>query len=196
MGLSFHYSGSFNRAASLALMIEEVKEIAEAYNWPYHIYDDTFPENTFGKTAFTQNIYGISFTPPECETVWFCFLSNGKMSSPLHLHLYGNSADKKEQEYLYMLSVKTQYAGQQIHQFLIELIRYLSNKYFTNFTLSDEGQYWETGDEKLLKEIFERYTYFIHEFTSGLENNPRRKEETFETYFTRLMEEIHNKNKK
>jgi hypothetical protein len=106
MGLSIHYSGSFNAKASLQAMIEEVKDIAEIYKWGYHVFEDEFPADSPGETEYNQNIYGICFTPPECETVWLCFLSNGKISSPVNLEFYGNSKNKEEHEYLYMLSVK------------------------------------------------------------------------------------------
>ena len=37
MGLSIHYSGSFNNSGSLSEMIEEVKDIAEVFKWKYNI---------------------------------------------------------------------------------------------------------------------------------------------------------------
>lgn len=190
MGLSIHYSGSFKRGKSLAAMIEEVKDVAEVYNWKYNIYEDTFIEEALGKKDYTQDIYGISFTPPNCETVAIEFLSNGRMSSWTHLKFFGKNKEQAEQEYLYMLSVKTQFAGIEIHKLIIHLFKYLSKKYFTNFKLVDEGQYWETGDEKILQEIFIRYTDMLDSFSSALEIYPKKNNETFEDYFTRLMKQI------
>ena len=196
MGLSIHYSGSFKQGASLQAMIEEVKDIAEVYKWRFNIYEDGFPSNSFGKTEYNQNIYGISFTPQECETVWLCFLSNGKMSSPAHLQFFGSSKKKEEQAYLYMLSVKTQYAGIEIHKLIIHLLKYLSEKYLQDFTVMDEGRYWETGDEALLKETFKRYTYLIESFTSSIENYPINSGESFEAYFERLLKKIDEERKR
>ena len=45
MGLSIHYSGSFNRGASLIEMIEEVKDIAEIYKWKSTTMEEHFSEN-------------------------------------------------------------------------------------------------------------------------------------------------------
>jgi hypothetical protein len=191
MGLSFHYNGHFNAKASLPEMIEEVKDTAEMFQWKYNIYEEEFPENSLGKTQYNQKIYGISFTPMECETIWLCFLSNGKMSSPVHLRFYGNSEDKEEQEYLYSLSVKTQYAGIETHKLIIHLLRHLSVKYLCDFTVSDEGQYWETGNEELLQEIFDRYTYLIDRFAFSVENSPVKQGETYEAYFERILRQIH-----
>ena len=196
MGLSIHYSGSFNTKASLQAMIEEVKDIAEIYKWRYYVFEDQFPADSPGKAEYNQNIYGICFTPPECETVWLCFLSNGKMSSPSNLQFFGNSKNKEEQEYLYMLSVKTQYAGIEIHKLIIHLLKYLSGKYLQDFTVNDEGEYWETGDEKLLQDTFKRYTDLIENFASSIENYPIKSGESFEAYFERLLKQIHEQYKK
>src|SRR5450432_4083360 len=76
IGLSIHYSGSFNNQASFTEMIEELKDIPEIYKWPCHIYENRFPENRADKKAYNSSIYGISFTPPNCETIFLCFLSN------------------------------------------------------------------------------------------------------------------------
>ena len=196
MGLSFHYSGSFNAEASLPEMIKEVKDLVEIFKWQYYVYEEEFPENSMGKAEYNQNIYGISFTPPGCETVFLCFLSNGKMSSAPNLQFYGNSKNKEEAEYLYMLSTKTQYAGIETHKLVIHLLKYLNGKYLQHFRVMDEGEYWETGDEKLLEDIFKRYTFLTEGFTSSLENYPKKDDESFETYIERLAQQLHEKYKK
>lgn len=174
-------------------MIEEVKDVAEIYKWKYNVFEDEFPANSIGKTHFNQHIYGICFTPPKCETVHLCFLSNGKISSASNLEFYGNSKNKKVSGYLYMLSVKTQYAGIEIHKLIIHLLKYLSRKYLKDFSVNDEGHYWETGDEKLLQQTFKRYTDLIEHFTSSIENYPIKSGESFEAYFARLLKQIHEK---
>lgn len=192
MGLSFHYSGAFKKRASLAGMIEEVKEIAEVHKWKYSIYNSDFPKEQIGKTGYDNEIYGISFQPENCEPVWLCFLSNGRMSSPIHLEFYGNGTDKDDREYLYMLSVKTQYAGIGVHLFLMRLFKYISKKYLTRFTLSDEGNYWETEDENILKKNFKRYDNLIDNFSLAAETIPVLEGETLGKYFERLFRIIHD----
>ncbi len=193
MGLSIHYNGQFKEGASLSEMIEEVQDIAEIYKWKYNIYETDFPESSFGKPEYNQNIYGISFTPPECETVSIAFLSNGKMSSPVHLKFFGKKGSKPEEKYLYMLSTKTQFAGIEVHKLIIHLFKYLSKKYLTEFNVTDDGQYWETGDEKVLQENFSRYNDLLDSFSNALENYPIEENESIESYFERLMREIHNR---
>ena len=129
MGLSIHYSGAFNQAESLSKMIEEVKDIAKVYQWHYHIFNDAFAKEDLGKVEYSQDVFGINFTPTNCETVSLIFLSNGRMSSLVNLQAFGLSSQKKEQDYLYMVFAKTQYAGIEIHKLLIHLFKYLSKKY-------------------------------------------------------------------
>jgi len=194
MGLSFHYNGSIANPDLLPELIGEIEDIAKIHNWKYFIFDRQFPEDTFGKPEYNQDIYGICFTPPECETIDICFLSNGRMSSISHLKFFGKTEDQDEQTYLYMLSVKTQYAGIELHQFIIHLFRYLDKQYFANFEMYDEGGYWETNDLSLLQSTFKRYTDLINSFASALEYIPAQTGETIESYFKRLMKLIHNKN--
>ena len=196
MGLSIHYSGSLSNPDYLSEIIEEVKDIAEVFKWEYNIYEERFPENTFGKTDYNQNIYGISFTIPDCETISISFLSNGKISCPLHLQFYGKTDKKPEQEFLYMLSVKTQFVGSELHKFIIHLFQYLTKKYFKDFKMIDEGGYWESGNEKILEQNFQKYTDLLNSFSSAIKNQPIKSGESFEAYFERLLKQIHDKKKK
>ncbi len=167
MGLSFHYIGSIAKPELLPELIEEIQDIAKVYNWEYFIFDRQFPDNSLDVNGYNQNIYGICFTPPGSETISICFLSNGRMSNLVHLKFYGKTEEQQEHEFLYMLSVKTQYSSVETHQFIIQLFRYLNKKYFTGFKLIDEGEYWETNDETLLKQNFKRNADLINGFVSA-----------------------------
>jgi len=192
MGLSFHYSGRIAKPESLPELIEEIEDIAKVFNWKYFVFDRQFPKNTIGKPGYNKKLYGICFTPPECETVDISFLSNGRMSSAMLLQNWGDSDVKEEKEYLYMISVKTQYAGIDIHRNIIQLFRYLNEKYLADLTLSDEGEYWETNDENVLKKNFKRYTELIDGFAFALENQDREKDEDLVAYLLRLAKQIHD----
>jgi hypothetical protein len=196
MGLSIHYSGSLAKPELLPELIDEIQDIAKVHNWNYFVFDREFPENTFGKPEYhPEDIYGICFTPEKCETIFVCFLSNGHMSGAPQLQFFGKTDDRAESEYLYMLSVKTQYAGVELHQLIIHLFRYLNKKYFTGFKMSDEGSYWETNDEALLKSTFSKYSDLINGFAAAIEKLPIQDGENVETYLERLLKQIQNKKK-
>ncbi|MEO7310832.1 MAG: hypothetical protein ABIX01_10580 [Chitinophagaceae bacterium] len=197
MGLSIHYSGRFNESASLKDLIEEVKDVAEIYKWKYAIFEESFPADSLGKVDYDpENIYGILFSPPGCEPVYLSFLSNGRMSGPPFLQFWGRPNNKSEAAYLYMLSTKTQFAGATIHKLVIHLLRHLSQKYLLDFKLTDEGHYWETGDEQLLDETFAQYTSLIDGFATVLETLPPGAGENFTAYFERLMKLVEKRYKK
>lgn len=186
MGLTLHYSGSFRKNASLIEMIEEVKDIVTIYKWPYTIYETEFPENP-DDPAVKKSVYGIEFTPPESETMSLCFLANRRMSNSALLHFYGDATDAERKKYLYLLWVKTQFAGAETHKLLVHLLKYLAKKYFVKLKVTDEGHYWETGDEQLLEETFRRYDDFLDATAFALESFPMQHGETFEAYFERVL---------
>ena len=195
MGLSFHYSGRISKPELLPELIAEIQDIASVYKWKYFVFERAFPKNSFSNKGYNKNIYGINFPPTHCETISLCFLSNGRMSDFLNLKLYGKSDIQNEHEYLYMLSTKTQYAGIETHQFIIQLFRHLDKKYFSDFKMIDEGQYWETNDYEILKSNFKKYTNLINSFTSALECIPIKPDESIESYLIRLLKQLHDKNK-
>ena len=101
MGITIHYNGRFNPDASLKNMIEEVKDIAETFEWKYFIFDEYFPEKAENDTVDKEGIYGITISIPDCESLDLCFLSNKRMSSAALLQFYGESSNPKYKEYLY-----------------------------------------------------------------------------------------------
>ncbi|MFM8833922.1 MAG: hypothetical protein ACKOEV_09880 [Cytophagales bacterium] len=92
-------------------------------------------------------------------------------------------------------SVKTHYAGETVHKMVIHLLDHLSKKYFRHFTLMDEGQYWETRDEKLLHQNFAVLNGLMKSVGEAMQENPIRNSEPFEEYFKRLLQEIHSRKK-
>ncbi len=182
MGLSFHYKGALKNPQSLKSMIEEVVDIASTNEWKYLIYGDEFPENSFSSDDKNDSLCGIIITPPDCEPVCLTFFSDGKLVNGIHLKL---PHPEKQHEDVY-LSVKTQFAGAAIHIQLITLFEYLNKKYFENFDLYDEGNFWETKNEQLLKETFAKYNNLIEGFDSLLSAIPMKDEETIEAYLLRI----------
>jgi len=73
MGLSLHYNGRFGNPELVQEMIEEVEDIASIYKWKYSIEYTKFPGGNFSNKAHNKKVYGISFAPPDCETVSICF---------------------------------------------------------------------------------------------------------------------------
>jgi len=196
MGLSIHYNGKFRDGADLSAMIDEIKEIAEILNWDYHVYNREFPEKEHREIS-EMEIYGIEVIPQKCEPVSFCFLPNRRLSAKHLLMFWGKTDEGMENKFLYLLSTKTQYAGIEVHKAIILLFKHLvKSNYFENFEMIDEGEYWETGDEKILEENFKRYNALIDNFTLAIESTGMNENETIEDFITRIAKMINKKRKK
>lgn len=123
MGLSIHYSGNFNSETSLSEMIEEIKNIGDVQKWEYHIFETEFSKNNFDEINSNKNIYGICFSPPDCELVMLSFLSNGRMCNPFMLEHFLKSMEKEDEDLIYVNFTKTQFAGIESHKIIIHLLR-------------------------------------------------------------------------
>jgi hypothetical protein len=194
MGLTIHYSGRFKFGeASLIGMIEEVKDVAIANKWDHYVFDQEFPAQLTSDDQHDGNLYGIMITPPESEAVSFSFLSNGRMCGVLQWHNWRESTKPEEKEYLYSVFTKTQFAGPEIHKSIVHLFDHISKKYLKEFSVYDEGNYWESRDEAKLKESFDRHSFLINSFKSYLDEVPKEKGETLEEYILRMAELVKKK---
>ena len=183
MGLSICYNGKFKRNMQLSDMIEEVKDVAEANDWSYTIFETDF--NIVHSTDDYDELFGMVFSPESCEPIQFTFSADRIMCSYMYVKLFDSNPDMIDLKRT--IFTKTQYAGVEVHKVVIHLIRYISNKYFDDFTLTDEGYYWETNDEDKLNEQFRIFNTFIDMFGNGLKTTPMIKGESYEDYIKRIV---------
>lgn len=195
MGVTIYYHGRIKNKALLPELIAEVEDIAQSMDWNHNVYATEFPEECTDGESYDGELYGITFSPPNCEPVWITFLSNGRMAGPLFLAFRSDENPKGESDYLYDLFTKTQFAGVDIHKSVVELFRYLNAKgYLAEFSVTDEGEYWETGDEALLEANLGRISKAIDDLSLALEVVPPEEGEELENYFVRLMKLINTRN--
>ncbi len=168
MGLSFHYSGRIREYNKIDSLVEEVIDMCKGLNWTYDLLDD-------------DQIKGIIVGPDESEPLWFTFVPDGRTCNVINLQ-YADPNDK----YYSLSAVKTQYAGPEVHMAMIKMLRYISDKYFSEIEVMDEGEYWETGDEENLRNIFARYTMIINAFAEKLQTLERIPGESEEALVERI----------
>lgn len=172
MGLSIHYTGYILNKEMLDSLIEEVTDICKSLNWESH--------------AFGGNeIKGVCFAPEGSEPVFLTFNKNGQTLSPINI-LVKDIYDGVDKDLIFTTSTKTQYAGADAHIAIIKLLKHISKKYLKDFTLTDEGYYWETGNEKILYEQFEKYKNGMDTFCEILKDLPSVSGETPESLSDRL----------
>jgi hypothetical protein len=185
MGICINYSGKLKKATDLKSLIDEVSDIAKVENWKHTVFEDAFENNTFSDPIDAENLYGIAISPPNCEPLCISFLSNGKMCGLMNFQML-DLQNSPNEDLVYSVSSKTQYAGYEIHKKLILLLEYISKKYLEDFECIDEGNFWQTKDDDLLKKTFEQYTAFIDGFSSSLEMIPKNETESLEDYLVRI----------
>ncbi len=158
MGLTIHYRGKLKSPELIEPICDELKDIAQTMNWEYAILDEDF--NKANTSNFEKTERGLKITGHlplkgisinihnHCETFSFLFDKNGVLCELLQMVGQRQEKNKKPQ----FISVKTQFAPVDVHITIVKLLKYLQKKYFSNLDVIDEGEYWDTEDEKILIE--------------------------------------------
>ena len=181
MGLSIHYTGYILNKDMLGPLIEEVTDICNSLNWESHSFDD-------------DEIKGVCFAPKRSEPVFLTFNKMGRTLSATNIlvkDIYDDIRVPKES--IYTISTKTQYAGIDAHIAIIKLLKHISKKYLKDFTLTDEGYFWETDDENILRQQFEKCDAAIDSVCEALNNLPNATGETPESLAERIEKLLREK---
>ena len=155
-------------------LIEEVSDVSKTLGWASHVFND-------------EDIKGVSFAPEKSEPVFLTFNTDGRMLSPISIVCKGiYDGIELDKELMFTASTKTQYAGLDAHAAIIDFLKHLSKRYLKNFKLTDEGDYWETGDKELLTKQFSKYEVAMDIFSEALKELPAIRNETSESLIERL----------
>ncbi|MCY7291276.1 MAG: hypothetical protein LH615_03755, partial [Ferruginibacter sp.] len=175
MGVSIHYSGKLKSAALLPPFLEEVKDIVTILGWTYNEFIGTYADDIF-EPLDTEKDYGISVAAPHCEPMVLIFDFEGNIYVPWLKQYF------EDKSFYYTVHCKTQFAGADVHIKVVELLRYLSNKYFSIFELYDEAEYWETKNKKTVEEKIEFLDKKTAQFAEGIFNTAMKEGESMEDY--------------
>lgn len=221
MGLSFHYKGRLTSASDLYTFVEEVEDICKVFDWKFNVLNTEYPNDEF-VSPLNDEDYGIMFTPQDCETVSLIFDSEGRIYNPwmkdiIAKHEEGqvkvitvqlnldddelnpvfteNSEDFDPLDMVYTVSVKTQFSTAEQHIRIIELLRYLSGKYFSDFEMIDESGYWTSRNPEKLDAKLNKLTEFIERFEDMVSNEVIKNPEDFLKFIKKLSRQIKDKGK-
>ncbi len=176
MGLTIFYSGQIRDMQLLPALTEEVMDICDHLNWISKQYYHS-PEIP---------LTGFMFHPPGCEPIWITFREDGFLADPIYYIFKNDPISKPSPEEEFMPYAVTQFAGQDAHMALIKLLRYLSQKYFEEFEIVDESEYWETGDEQLCSDRFDWFTQYMDMESQKLDQLDGRTGESGSTFSERV----------
>ena len=160
MGLSIHYRGRLKSPELISSITDELTDICRSLGWETDCLDEDFSRENTAQLVHTEKgaeitghlpLKGVGIAPGKgCERVSFFFDREGNLIPPITM-----ATDGPVKGELPWDAVKTQFAPLDIHITIIKLFRYLKKKYFEIFEVEDEGSYWETGDEVLLRKKME-----------------------------------------
>lgn len=221
MGLSFHYKGRLTSASELNTFVEEMEDICKVFDWKFSVLSTEYPNNEF-VSPLNDEDYGVIFTPQDCEPVSIIFDSEGRIYNPwmkdiITKHEEGqvkvitvqlnldddelnpvfteNSEDFDPLDMVYTVSVKTQFSTAEQHIKIIELLRYISGKYFSDFEMIDESGYWTSRNPEKLDAKLNKLTEFIDRFEDMVSNEVIKSPEDFLKFIKKLSQQIKDKEK-
>lgn len=140
MGVTIHYQGQLNHLEDLSKLVEELSDIARSMNWKF---------TQINRDDDNLEFEGIVLRPTEkCESISFLFDREGHLRNIADLVTEQFEADPRLS---YYICVKTQFAKIETHLWIVGLFRYLKKKYISNLEVTDEGEYWETGNIETLR---------------------------------------------
>ena len=142
MPLSIYYSGALRDVGQLPKLLAEVSDICADLHWACA---ELNPE-------LQLPIEGIGFRPPGAESLWLTFDANGRLINPYSFLWEEPTASDQT-----TVASGIQYAGPESHMRLINLMRYIAQKYFASFELKDDSEYWETQCEERCRDWFEMF---------------------------------------
>ena len=221
MGLSFHYKGRLTSASELNTFVEEVEDICKVFDWKFSVLNTEYPNDKF-VSPLNEDDYGVIFTPDECEPVTLIFDSEGRIYNPWMKDLIAkhdegqvkvitvqlnlddeelnpifteDSEDFDPLDMVYTVSVKTQFTTAEQHMKIIELLRYISGKYFSDFEMIDESGYWTSRNPEKLDAKLNKVTEFIDRFEDMVSSEVIKSPEDFLKFIKKLSQEIKDKEK-
>jgi hypothetical protein len=139
MGVTIHYKGKLTSTDNIDSFCEEMEDIAKSMGWKHSVFDFDVNDKT--------PVKGVIIRPHEkSESLQLISDRQGNLRNVFAMEFAG-----EDSELTYLNFIKTQFAPVEIHIAVIKLLKYIQQKYISNLDVYDEGEYWQTGDEKILK---------------------------------------------
>lgn len=144
-GVTIHYEGRAESAAAVDRALSLITARARSFGWRT---EDASAKNILLKRVINEK--DVEYLGPVRGIV----LWPAQNSEPLYVQ-FDSSLFMQD-------SVKTQFAGPEVHIKVIELLRQLK-PFFEVLKVEDEVEYWETSDRQQLEKHIEKVNLLIQE---------------------------------
>ena len=183
MGVTIHYKGKLNSADDINSFCEEMEDIAKSMGWKHTVIDK------FDKNDKTP-VKGIIIRPHEkSESLQLISDQHGNLRNVFAFEFAG-----EDSELTYLNFIKTQFAPVEIHISVIKLLKYIHKKYISNLDVYDEGDYWQTGDPKVLKGKIDFLNTALNHLESVLNSIEFEKDSSAESIADKIEEVLKKMN--
>ena len=155
MGMTIHYHGRLDDPAQLGDALAMIRDWCADHEWPCRWLDFelkglhiTFEDGDEHIVELDTRWRGWTIQPhPKCESLLLAFDDDARLT------MCFDAADG-ERTVMHSLFVKTQFAPPQVHIDICDLLHLLQDRFARDgLVVSDEGKYFETGDEERLLEL-------------------------------------------
>ena len=175
VGVTIHYRGRLNDVGQLAGLCDELADIAAAMGWETTRLDDDWEQPPHARLRATPTgahidghlgLKGVILMPDVgTEPLSFLFDREGNLRSMIDMVSILEGTLKPEDAWVF---VKTQFASPEVHVWIVGLLKYLKKHYLADLQVSDEGEYWETGDIERLREKMDFLNRKIDQLSGAL----------------------------
>jgi hypothetical protein len=140
LGVTIHYKGKLDSVENIDSFCEEMEDIAKSMDWKHTVIDKF-------DSSDKVPVKGIIIKPhKKSESLQLVTDKQGNLRNVFALEFAGDDSTLT-----FLNFIKTQFAPVEIHIAVIKLLKYIQQKYISNLDVYDEGDYWQTGDENILK---------------------------------------------
>ena len=166
MGVTIHYRGRLSDPKQLPGLITAIQHACRNLDWPYTLVDERIlgtaeklvihSDDDDEETNWSYETFpvddrwrGVIVSPPGSEPVWLTFNRSGQMIA----YDASDASYATPGHYLArdMLFTKTQFSTVETHIAVCDLLR-LAEEHGAELEVSDEGDYWESGDVEQLRQ--------------------------------------------
>ena len=175
MGITIHYNGRIRNTADIDKLTLKLELAARDLGWPFERVDErilgtadflqlTTDEDGWSEvTASIDDCWrGINILPPECESLTIAFNRAGELMDYLPMNDTGHYFATP------YLSSKTQFGIVDTHIAICNLLR-LVTPYMTVWEVTDEGEYWHSGNRERLAELMGFLDDMIHNLVGQID---------------------------
>jgi hypothetical protein len=182
MGISIHYKGSLNQANLIDSFCEEMEAIAKEMEWKYLCIIDTGDSTEIP-------LKGVIISPhKDSEYLILTVDPTGTLRNAFMMKFI-----KKHEDLTFLNFIKTQFAPVEIHIAVVQLLRYIRQKYMSNLYVLDDGCYWETSDADLLRNKIAFLNSMMDKVEGVLKTITFNKEDSVETVANKLEQLLSKK---